>query len=113
MAVLTSISFPLMGVALVQSLRQRNRNAIGICEHVVIPEADDAIAFGLHRNRPIAIRLLAMLPAIDLDDQSRPVTAEIGEKAADRHLATKAHLGEMLAQYGSHLPFGVGRIGAQ
>src|SRR4051812_20049403 len=96
------------GGALVQRFGQSSRNAVGIAEHIMIPEADHSVALRFDRGGPIAICLVAMLTAIHLDDHSQAVTAEIGEEAADRDLATKAHFGEMLAQDASHPPFGIG-----
>src|SRR5215468_7376689 len=69
------------------------------------------------RNRVrLAFRLgrAIMLPAIDLDDQSRCVAGEIGNEPADRHLAAKPiAFGLPRPQHLPETPFGFGHVTAE
>src|ERR1700739_3771383 len=55
-----------------------------------------------------------MLPAIDLDDQSRCVAGKVGNEPADRHLAAKPTVfGLPRPQYLPEAPFGFGHLPAE
>ena len=87
-----------MGVAAAQCFGNDRIHTIGIAEHLVIPEAQESVSFPLDQRRPLGIPFLAMLPAIDLDDQPRLVTCEVGDETADWHLAAKTGVGETFSK---------------
>jgi hypothetical protein len=68
----------------------RNGNAIGISEHVVVPEAEDAVAFSLYDPGSRSILVAAMLSAIYLDDDLVPMARKVGDEITDRYLEAEA-----------------------
>ena len=66
------------------------RHTIGVAEHIVVPEANDSIAFGFDELSALTIRWTAMLAAVDFDHQSRLVTGEISDEASNWNLAPEA-----------------------
>ena len=67
------------------------KHAVDVSEHVVIPEAQYAIALRLEKPRSLRVapRLLVVLPAVDFDDQTCVMADEINDIATEVNLATK------------------------
>ena len=85
------------GLALKQ-VADAKQNAVGVGEHVVVPEANDAVAFRFEpaRARRIGFFLIHMLSAVDFEDEIGFRTEEIDDIAADGLLAAKAEAVELL-----------------
>ena len=77
--------------ALMQSVGDGRAHTLGIVQHLVVPEPQHAVPLGFEEARAACFRLGRgiMLPAIDLDDQSRCVADEVGDEPANRHLSAK------------------------
>jgi hypothetical protein len=90
-------------------------NAGHILTDVVIPKSQDTITFrGKIRSPPLVSGVIGMLPAVDLYDNSKPMTCEIGEVGTNRGLAPKVMLLEgRLPQMLPKLLFGFGRVTTQ
>ena len=99
-----------MGVMLVQRGVDRDPDTLGIAQRVVVPEAQHAIAFIFQNARPFGIDLLAMLPAVDLDDQAMTVTGEVSDVMADWHLTTKAGVGEAFTKQSPNRSLGARHV---
>lgn len=69
-----------MGVAFVQDLGDSRPDTVWIAEHLVIPEANDVIAFSFDHPRAGGIAFGPMLPTIDLDHHPRAMAREVGGK---------------------------------
>jgi hypothetical protein len=65
-------------------------HAFRIAEHIIVPEAQDAIAFEFDGARAILFGIFPVLTAVHLDNQASPVAGEIDDVIADWDLATKA-----------------------
>ena len=102
-----------MGVTPVQGAVYCGPNTIGILQHIVVPEAQDAVSFGFDYSRSGAVRFRAMLPAIDFDDEPGAMANEVGDKMPDRRLPAKMMLVEAFAQYAPQRALGVGHVAAQ
>ncbi len=61
-------------------------HCVGVVQHVVVPEADDAVAEALERARALRVDLRAMLATVDLDDEVRGAAGEVGDVRSDREL---------------------------
>jgi hypothetical protein len=83
------------------------KHALGIRQHIIVPEADDGIAVRLEPIGACFI-VLRVLSAIDLDDEFRRRAEEIDDIGAERMLATEAVAFELLsAQTGPQPELGV------
>jgi hypothetical protein len=102
-----------MGVIAPQALGQLDHAAIAIFEYIVVPEADHAIAFAFKNCSSFGIGLLAVLPAVYLEDQAVPMTGEIGVEMAKADLSPKPGFGETLLQKFPHPAFRIGLIQPQ
>lgn len=71
-------------------------NAVRIAQDVVVPEAQDAVAFGFEEAGAFGVvfRSARMLPAIDLDNELGGVGAEIDSVAAERSLLSPVDIGQ-------------------
>ncbi len=67
-------------------------DAIGVLQHVVVPEAQNTEPFVLKPKRALCIflRALRMLAAIDFDDEPPLNAHEVGDVAPERRLASEA-----------------------
>jgi hypothetical protein len=67
------------------------QNTVNISKHVVVPEAQHAIAtcFDLTRATRVGCALLVVLTTIEFDDQSRLAADEVDDEGADQSLPTK------------------------
>src|SRR6516225_8891805 len=91
-------------------------HTLGIVQHLVVPEPQHAVALGFEKPRAACFCLGRgiMLPAIDLDDQSRCVAGKVDNEPADRHLAAKPTVfGLPRPQYLPEAPLGFGHVTAE
>ncbi len=81
-----------VGVMLGESTGEDVMNAFQIGQHVIVPEAEDAIALALDRlgSCNLILRLRVMLPAVDFNNQPRRVAGKIGNVMTDGNLPTEA-----------------------
>jgi hypothetical protein len=70
--------------------QDRCHHAIDVLQHIIVPETQHAIAIGLKISGSLCISdnvvRLAVLRAINLDDQSLFVAGEVSEVRTDRGL---------------------------
>jgi hypothetical protein len=85
-------------VALVQQIGDGQADTVRVAEHIVVPEADDAIA--LTAKPAGALRFLrgVMLAAVDFDDELEAVAAEVGGVVAKRNLEAEMLFREVFAE---------------
>lgn len=102
-----------VGVAVAQRRGDGRVHAVRIAKHIVIPEADHAVAFRLDQARALRINGVVMLAAVALDHQPRAMACKVGNVVPQRHLATEPRLGKGFAQQPPHDLLGVGRIGPE
>ena len=102
-----------MGVTPVQRIIDGTPNSFGIAKHIVVPEPQHAIPLLLDDISPRGIRLTAMLPAIDFDDQLGAMTSEVGDEVTDWYLASKMMIGKVLAKQTPNYSLRVGRVAAK
>jgi len=91
-------------------------HTVEIGQHLVIPESQNAITFSLQKCGSLTLlrRRVIVLAAVDLDDQRRLVAHEIGDVAANRHLAAEFEPLHLLrAQDLPNLSFCVGHVSSQ
>lgn len=69
-----------------QERRDGFQHAVHIGEHLVVPEANDLETFRFEEGSARGVRFCAVLPAIDLHDQSRLEAEKVRDEAADGHL---------------------------
>jgi hypothetical protein len=76
-------------------------HAIDVSDHVVIPEAQDAIALAFEKSGTLRIGggHFGMLPAINLDDESSVVTGKVHDVGPQPNLPS-----EMRARNGQTMP---------
>lgn len=92
-------------MSLPQNLRQPDHTALIIAQHLIVPEAQDTIAFRFQNLRPGCVAFRGVLAAIDFDDDPVMMACEIGNVVADGNLATETGVGEELAQKSPHALF--------
>ncbi len=80
-----------MGVMVPHFFCDRCTNPVWVRQNVIVPETQDAVALPHQEicSANFLFRSAIVLTAVDLDDEARPVTDEIGDVAPDGHLATK------------------------
>jgi hypothetical protein len=91
-------------------------DAVEICQDLVVPESEDAIAFALQEPASLGLpwRRAIVLTAVDFEDQPGLVAHEIGDVAAQRYLAPElVPLRLMRAQYSPDPPFRVSHVLSQ
>ncbi|PAV74999.1 hypothetical protein WR25_25006 [Diploscapter pachys] len=86
----------------------RGHDAFEVPHHIGIGEADHVIAFVLEEAGAggVAFDFGGMVVAVDFDDQSYSVRAEIGMIRAERNLTAELCLGQSLAQGPPEAAFG-------
>ena len=58
--------------------------AVGVAEHIVVPETDDAEAVGFDQSGAFdVVEVVGMLAAIEFDDEAQAATGEVGDIRAD------------------------------
>ena len=68
-------------------MADRFQDALGVLEHVVVPDADDAIAERFDYLGSGSVRFGRMLPAVDLNREAQSSAGEVGDMRANRKLA--------------------------
>ena len=93
---------------------QGTQHGIEIGHHVVVPEADDAIALSFdERGAPIVAACVTMRRAVEFDDQFAGAADEVRDVGADDDLAGELDPGEAFgAQGGPEFAFGLGHLAA-
>jgi len=86
-----------VGVMLAQRACNQSGNAVGIAEHIVVPEAEDMITLGLDYCGPGVIIRSSLLPAINLDQESVTMACKVSDEMPDRHLPPKSCFWKMFA----------------
>jgi len=105
-----------VGVMPPQIFGDHRKHAFRICQHIIIPETQDAITLSLQKvsSDGVSFRGSVMLTAIDFNDQSRFMAHEVRYIPPDRHLPTKfVSLDLVRSQQLPNGPLGVGHIGPQ
>ena len=74
-------------------------NPIRIAQHLIVPEANNAITFILNHSGPGQVHRSVVLPAIDLNHQFRAMTGEIGDEVTQRHLLAEMPVVEAFLQH--------------
>lgn len=83
-------------------------NAIGIAEHLVVPEANDSIAFIFDDFGAFGVGIGSMLPAVDLDDELCRMAREIDDETPQRYLLPPVELRKREPKKAPHREFGFG-----
>jgi hypothetical protein len=74
--------------------QQLLENSIQISEHVIVPEANDAITERIQRSRPRPVTFRGVLPAVDFHDEPPLNATEIDDIRPDRPLSFEFQTGE-------------------
>jgi len=98
------------GLRLPQRSVNYRPNGIRIAKHLIVPEANDAVAFILDDRCASCVGFLAVLAAIDLDDQFRSMAGKVGDEMPDWNLSAKMMLAESLAEQTPKPAFSVGSV---
>jgi hypothetical protein len=91
----------------------RLEHPLDVLQHVAVPEAQDPIAaqFEPSRARPVVGDVLAMLAAVDLDQQPMRQACKIDDVGSDRHLTAKAIAADLtISQLPPQLALRVGEV---
>ena len=85
--------------------------AIDIYHHIVVPEADDAIAVGFDNPCALCILAFAMLATIEFDYQPEASCGEVSDIGTDRTLLHEFDIVQLpVAETRPELAFGLGHI---
>jgi len=78
------------------------KHAVGILQHVVVPESNDGKAPIAEPSGPafVCICLPGMLTTINLDDDPQLETAEVGDVGTDGNLAAEPDVGNLASAKG-------------
>lgn len=88
--------------------------AVGVAEHVVVPEADDTVAVGFDQFGAFDVGgVLGMLAAVNFDDQFERAAGKVSDRQANRELPRKLHAQLFAAQPRPQARFGLGRFSAK
>ena len=93
-----------------QGLGDDRMNAVCIAKHIVIPEAEQPIAFRFDQSGPFGVGRSIVLAAVAFDHQPRAMACEVDDKTPKRHLTTKSSLREGLPEKPPHGSLGISRI---
>jgi hypothetical protein len=102
-----------VGVACVQGKLDRSGDAIAVAEHIVVPEADHAVALGLDSRCSSGVGRTAMLAAVNLHHQTRSVAAKIHNVGQERGLKAESCLGKAAAKEAQHSALSVRGVSPQ
>jgi hypothetical protein len=98
-----------------QRICYRFKNAFGIRQNIVIPQAQNAVALGEEKGiAPFVSRIDRVLPAIDLDNQTALAADKIDDVRTNRLLAHEFAVSQ--SSWAKMIPefqFGVGRVAAK
>ena len=99
----------------VQFFEDRGEHAVGVLQHVVVPEADDAVAVGFDDLRSSIIgRAVSVLATIEFDGEARGAAGEVDHEGADRQLPRELDTAQLAgAQVRPKASFRVGHIVSQ
>jgi len=97
-----------VGVALVQGTLDHGMDSVRVAEHIIVPEAQHAIALNFNQSGSRGIARRTVLAAVNLDHEPRAMTREIGNEAADWDLSAKSGLRKGFSQQAPHRHFGIG-----
>lgn len=91
------------------------QDAFGVHQHIIVPEADQAVAVGFDGAGAVRVRCaLGVLPAIAFDRNPQAAAGEIDDVAANRELPRGLCAAKLSgAQMRPQMPFGIGHIAAQ
>ena len=91
------------------------KHAIDVSEHVVIPEAENAIALRFEKFSSLRVpaRLLGMVPAVNFDDELRGMIGKIYDVGTQPDLPSEMGLRdrEAMPQMPPQFPLSFGRRG--
>ncbi len=89
-------------------------HAIGVAEHIVVPEPDHPVAVTFDHLSPRFISgTIAVLSAIDFDDQLEPAAGEISNGISDLELSRELNVKLLCSQPRPQALRGLGRFGAK
>jgi hypothetical protein len=89
-------------------------HSVGVLQHIVVPEADDAVAEALDGRGAGRIDLQGMLPAVEFDRQPRVAAGEICDMGPERELADELGAVQLTAaKMASQTLFGIGAVPPQ
>lgn len=88
------------------------QHPIHVAQHIVVPEADDAVAVGFDDPGAVRVdRAFGMLPAVAFDGEAQGAAGEVGNEVADLVLASKLCAAKLAgAQVRPQALFSVGRF---
>jgi hypothetical protein len=72
--------------------------ALGVAEHLMVPEPDHPEAPGFEKPGAVRIDFFIMLPAIDLHDEHVTKAEEVGVEGADDRLTSELCLRQLFAE---------------
>jgi hypothetical protein len=102
-----------VGVTLVHHAVQFGRHAVGIAEHLMIPEADQPISFPFDPSGALCFAGFFVLTPVHLDHEPEAMAAEIRRVGEERHLAPEAGVGETFPQDPPHPPLRIRHVSAK
>jgi hypothetical protein len=70
-----------------KALQNHLQNALGVREHIMVPEADYSVAVPLQPSSPGSVGVFRMLTPVDLYNEAALPTAEVDDIGAKRPLA--------------------------
>ena len=83
-----------------------------VLQHVIVPEADDQIAFRFDHSGSGCIGFPIVLSAIDLDDDTQTMAGEVRDEMADGYLTAEAAFRKVGLEKPPHRFCRFGRIDA-
>ena len=69
-----------------QSITDGRENTLGLLQHLVVPEAEDCVAFALQPGSSPRVSFSSVLPTVDFDDELPVEADEIDDVRTDRVL---------------------------
>lgn len=88
--------------------------AVDVLNHIIVPEPDDPIAMLLDQLGPRRVLSLAMLPAVQFDNQTETPRGKVGDIRANGKLFDEFGVFQLpVAQSAPQLALGFGHIAAE
>ena len=99
----------------VQFFSDRGENAVGVLQHVVVPEADYAVAVGFDDfGAPSIGEIVGVLAAVEFHSEPGRAASEIDDKIADWALPVELRPAQLTgAEVRPEAPFCVGHVASQ
>ncbi len=91
-----------VGVSPGQCIRNRRVHTMRIAKHVRIPEPKHPVTLSFNQLGPRKVGIIAVLPAVALDDEPGTVTRKIDDEAPQRDLSAKARVRKAFAKQSPH-----------